>query len=181
LSGSATEVRIHYRRLHRPEQTFVQQLVARDDDCVITLLESTPLNAPLHIDGRIALEPGAPAVWFTFEGAWHDVGRFHDAAGRFTGFYANILTPVEGMAGSVWHTTDLFLDIWIPADGGDAVLLDGDEAAAAEAAGQLSSELHTRACAEADRLLAEIRTGEWPPAIVRAWTLARARSAVAGT
>jgi predicted RNA-binding protein associated with RNAse of E/G family len=179
LSVDAGEIRIHYHRPPDREQLFVQQLVAREDDCAVTLLERSPLAAPIRIGGRVALEPDAPAVWFTFVGAWHDIGRFHDATGRFTGIYANVLTPVEGVAGGVWRTTDLFLDVWMPAAAGAPRLLDGDELDAALAAGSVSRALHRRACEEAERILAAAATGEWPPPIVHAWPLERAREAVA--
>jgi predicted RNA-binding protein associated with RNAse of E/G family len=44
----------------------------------------------------------------------------------FTGYYANILTPVRFHSPLDWETTDLFLDVWLDADG-SATLLDEDE------------------------------------------------------
>jgi predicted RNA-binding protein associated with RNAse of E/G family len=147
--------------------------------CVVTLLERTPIIRPLLIDTRVALAPNAPAVWFTFPDAWHDIGRFHDASGSFTGFYANVLTPVTGLDGDAWETTDLFLDVWLPAAGGGARLLDSDELESAFAAQQLPAEWYARARNEAERLLAAAARGEWPPPVVHEWPLARARAAVA--
>jgi predicted RNA-binding protein associated with RNAse of E/G family len=149
-------------------QHFTQRLVRRTDECVITLLESAPIAKELRIDGALALEPGAPVVWFTFPGAWHDIGRFHDRHGRFTGWYANILTPVAGLETNDWSTTDLCLDIWLP-PGGRPVLLDEDELAAAEAAGAVSAALAERARAEAERIMT---AAQWPPRIASEWTLA---------
>jgi predicted RNA-binding protein associated with RNAse of E/G family len=154
-------------------QRFEQRLVHRDAACVVTLLEATPLARPMRIDGVVALEPGAPAVWFTFPGAWHDIGRFHDARGHFTGLYANVLTPVEGLAALEWRTTDLFLDIWLPASGGPPTLLDEAELADAVAGG-LDIGLADAARREAARLLDAAAAGSWPPAVVHEWTLERA-------
>ena len=67
--------------------------------------------------GKIALEAGSDAVWFTFPGLWHDIGRFHRADGEFTGIYANILTPPVIEPDGKWETTDLFLDIWVDPEG----------------------------------------------------------------
>ena len=53
------------------------------------------ISSPMVVAGRTILEPGAPVVWFTFPGRAHDIGRFHAAGGTFTGYYANVLTPVE--------------------------------------------------------------------------------------
>ena len=63
-------------------------------------------------EAEVALERGSDAVWFTFPGLWHDIGRFHRSDGTFTGIYANILTPPLIQPDGVWHTTDLFLDLW---------------------------------------------------------------------
>jgi predicted RNA-binding protein associated with RNAse of E/G family len=123
----------------------------------------------------VVLEPGAPVVWTTYAGEWHDVGRFHLADGTFTGTYANVLTPVE-MHGGVWTTTDLCLDVWLGADG-RVEILDRDEFDAARAAGWMDDATAARALAEAERLAGAARRGEWPPAHVREWTLERARAA----
>ncbi|NIP82533.1 MAG: DUF402 domain-containing protein, partial [Gemmatimonadetes bacterium] len=65
----------------------------------------------------VVLDTGAPAVWFTFPGAWHDIGRFHTRSGTYTGAYANILTPVQFLDERTWETTDLFLDVFVGLDG----------------------------------------------------------------
>src|SRR5690606_1976306 len=93
-----TEVEIHYTRPPGRTTVFRQHVVQRTSGCVVTLLEHTDIAKPIMVRGVTVLEPGAPVVWFTFPGLWHDVGRFHTAAGRFTGFYANVLTPVRFIA-----------------------------------------------------------------------------------
>jgi hypothetical protein len=178
-----SRVRIHYRRLPDSEQVFDQRVVLERDDVIVTLSAPLELDRPMEIDGRVALETGSVAVWFTFPGAWHDVGRFHRADGTFTGIYANILTPAviltppatggpAAFEGPRWHTTDLFLDVWLPA-GGPAMLLDEDELAAALEQGDIDPEVAARAREEAERLLDLARTGRWPPDVVRDWTLER--------
>lgn len=79
------------------------------DDVIVTLSEPIEVASPMMADGDVMLETGSLAIWFTFPGAWHDIGQFHRADGTFSGTYANILTPPV-MTGPVWHTTDLFLD-----------------------------------------------------------------------
>jgi N-acetylmuramoyl-L-alanine amidase len=115
--------------------------------------------------GRVILEPDAPVVWFTFEDAWHDIGRFHTADGAFTGFYANLLTPVKFRAPLVWETTDLFLD------------LSGSPPTARQCSGRgragrgrcgrgwLDADAASSR-AEAARLMSAAAGGAWPPAIV---------------
>ena len=167
-------VRIHYRRIPDREQIFDQRVVAVEGGTVITFAEAAPLERPVTASGSIILEPGAPVVWFTFPGVWHDIGRFHLADGTFTGCYANILTPPR-MAPGVWHTTDLFLDVWVPADGGEPSLLDEDEFEAAHGRGLIDAPSAARARDEAARLMEEVGTGAWPPLVVSDWTLEAVR------
>ncbi|MEX1184293.1 MAG: DUF402 domain-containing protein [Gemmatimonadota bacterium] len=171
-------IRIHYTRPPDRTTVFRQHLVHRTGDCAVTLMEHAELTGAVRAGGRVILEPGAPVVWFTFDDAWHDIGRFHTTAGAFTGCYANILTPVEFRAPDEWHTTDLFLDVWAGADG-TVLLLDEAELDRSIAAGAVDARLATTAIQEAQRLLAAARSGTWPPPIVADWTLDRARAALA--
>lgn len=167
-------VTIHYRRPPDRLQVFEQAVVEDDGECVVTYLPSAQIGKPMEIGGRVVLERGAPIVWFTYRGeVWHDVGRFHLADGTFTGIYANVLTPVR-MDGAGWETTDLFLDVWMDADGGIEIL-DRDEFDAALAAGWVDASTASRALAEAARLADDARRGAWPPAHVREWTVERVR------
>jgi predicted RNA-binding protein associated with RNAse of E/G family len=94
--------------------------------------------------------------------------------------YANILTPVEGVDGAAWKTTDLFLDVWLPAGGGPARLLDAAELAQAERDGALDRRHADRARSEAERLLRRAGRGDWPPPVVARWTLEAARRHASG-
>jgi predicted RNA-binding protein associated with RNAse of E/G family len=173
-AGGGGFVRIRYRRPPDRVQLFEQAVVADDGACVVTYLPSARLTRPVTAGGRVVLEPGAPVVWFTWRGdVWHDVGRFHRSDGTFTGLYANVLTPVA-MHGGEWETTDLFLDVWMDADG-RVEILDRHEFDAAVHAGWIDAPTAARALAEAERLAADARAGTWPPAPVHAWTLERVR------
>jgi predicted RNA-binding protein associated with RNAse of E/G family len=169
--STGERVRIHYQRLPDDEQVFDQRVVLARPDVIVTVTDPLDLAEPMRTGGRIMLEPGSRAVWFTFPGEWHDLGRFHRADGTFTGYYANILTPPR-IEGGVWHTTDLFLDVWIP-EGGGATLLDEDEMADALGLGHIDPDTAARAREEADRLLADAARGTWPPPVALEWTLER--------
>ncbi len=164
---------------------YRQHLVHDDGKVKVTLARNLPFDPPLRIGGEVALEKGSDAVWFTFPGVWHDIGRFHRADGTLTGIYANLLTPCIFEPGGDWETTDLFLDLWIPARAWEAAdasrrpplhptLLDAPELAEAEAAGHLAPRLAARAREEATRLLGAARSGAWPPPVVRTWSRDRA-------
>lgn len=179
---AAPEVHIHYRRPPDREDVFVQHLVLDAPDVKITLQPATPIEGPVVVGGTAVLEPGSPVVWFTFPGVWHDIGRFHTAGGRFSGLYANVLTPCKlhsthGSPPLRWDTTDLFLDIWYGPEGVPRLLDEADLDDALDR-GWVRDSTGRRARREARRLLRE--AGEtWPPPVVHEWTLARARAALA--
>lgn len=191
-------VRIRYQRPPDREEVFHQTLVHEGRDGLVTLMPAAGITAPMVVADRTILEPGAPVVWFTFPDTHHDIGRFHTADGTFTGYYANILTPVDldadppppdtpndaDRAGidardsDIWRTTDLFLDVFLAPDGRVHVL-DRDELRDATAREWVDRATAGRAELEANRLVESIRAGRWPPAIVDAWPLARARAVAA--
>lgn len=173
LPQSGSWVDIHYRRIGRPAETYRQLVLESGLAGIVTFQSHTPIETPVRVDGATILEPGSPVVWFTFPGAWYDIGLFHRTDGTFTGVYANILTPVEFVGEAAWATTDLCLDLWVP-PGGKAMLLDVAELEEAEAASRVDCELAGRARAEAAALLRDHRVGRWPPRVVGEWSLARA-------
>jgi uncharacterized protein len=169
------DVVIHYLRLPARSTVFRQRLVHREEGCAVTLMARTPLPRPVLADGRIILEPEAPVVWFTFDGAWHDIGRFHTADGRFTGYYANVLRPVRFESPLEWSTTDLCLDVFMDPRG-TLHLLDEDELDAALQAGWVDPATGIRAREEATAIRKAAGEGLWPPPVVREWTLERAQA-----
>ena len=171
-------VHIHYLRPPDREQIFTQHLIHEEEGVKVTYAHDLHFEAPMRIAGAVVLETGSEAIWFTFPGAWHDVGLFHRADGSFTGTYANILTPCVFEGGGIWRTTDLFLDLWIDPTG-DLVRLDDDELEEAEAKGWVDRETAQRAREEATTLSVQAAAGLWPPEVVGRWTLARARALTA--
>lgn len=149
----------------------MQQVVHEQDDVIVTVSEPLELEQPVQVNGEIVLETGSRAVWFTFPDMWHDIGRFHRADGSFTGVYANILTPPV-IDGPIWHTTDLWLDVWVsPTDVSE--LLDEDEFLEGVAQKHIDQETADRARWEAEQIIGRHRRGLWPPPIVADWTLER--------
>ncbi len=166
-------ISIHYRRLPDAERIFEQRLVEDAGEYVVTLLEAAPLPRAVVVGERTVLEPGAPVVWFTYPGLWYDIGRFHLQDGTFTGYYANILTPVQ-MQGDRWETTDLCLDVWKESDG-RVEILDELEFEEAVEAGWIDGATAAAAREAAETLALAARQGVWPPPHVERWDLERAR------
>lgn len=180
MADSPASVRINYLRPPDRREVFVQELLLDTPEVKITLAEAVPFDPPIRIKGKIALEVGSDAVWFTFPGKWHDIGRFHRADGEFTGIYANILTPPIIESDGTWETADLFLDIWIDPEGRLAVL-DEDQLSEAEAKGWVSGAEAARAREEVAWIEKEFEAGRWPPQVVEDWTLDRARQSSSST
>lgn len=164
-----SRIAIDYLRPPTRWTRYVQRVLAADARRIVTIQEATPLERPLVVHGRVVLEPGSPALWFTYPGRWYDVGRFFLRDGTPTGVYANAITPVEPTPDG-WRTVDLFLDLWV-GDDATIALLDEEEFAAAQAAGWISPEAARRAERTLRRLAAWARAGRWPPREVRAWRL----------
>ena len=177
MNRSPSFVRIDYLRPPDRREVFVQRVLLDSPEVKVTLAQDVPFDPPIRILGEVALEKGSDAVWFTFPGLWHDVGRFHLADDSFTGIYANILTPpVIGPDGN-WETTDLFLDVWLDSSGG-LFVLDEDQLEEAEAAEWITGTLARRARQEVEWIRAEHEAGRWPPPVVGEWTLERARQSL---
>jgi predicted RNA-binding protein associated with RNAse of E/G family len=171
---SPSLVAIHYRRLPDRVSVFRQAVLEETPEYIVTFVEAVELAGPAVASSGVILEPGAPVIWFTYPGHWHDVGRFHLRDGSFTGCYANVLTPVR-ISGERWDTTDLCLDVWVGA-GGEVEILDEDDFAEAVRRGWVDDATAATARHHADDLARQARKGAWPPPHVYEWDLARARA-----
>ena len=149
-----------------------------NEGVIVTFVEESQIERTIHVDGEIILEPGSPAVWFTFPKLGHDIGRFHRADGSFTGLYANVLTPVQFLNPVEWETTDLFLDIWFGAKAHGPTVLDEDELLEALGHGWISAKEAEDARSEVARVIGAYASGNWPPPVVLEWPVERARSTV---
>ena len=167
-------IHIHYLRPPDREQIYTQHLIFDEGGVKVTYAHDLKFESPIRIAGAIVLETGSEVIWFTFPGAWHDIGIFHRADGSVTGTYANILTPCVFEEGGIWRTTDLFLDLWIDPTG-DLLTLDEGELEEAEVKGWVDPDTAQRAREEIRTLSARAAAGIWPPEVVKKWTLARAR------
>jgi predicted RNA-binding protein associated with RNAse of E/G family len=166
-------LRIHYHRPDRGTTVFEEQLLLDTPDVKVTLLEAYD-GADASADGRLILSAGAPVLWFVYPSLCRDVGRFHLADGTFTGWYTNLRAPMR-TEGDDWYCTDLFLDHWLPADGGPGTWLDDDELTAATRAGLMSPAHLEVVAAERAAVDHALANGTWPPALAREIDLRDAR------
>lgn len=169
----ASLVRYRYRRPGKPTTVYNQWLVLDRPDLKVMLLDAYA-GDPLTAGGATVLQRGSPIVWFVFPEKWHDIGRFHLADDTFTGWYTNLVTPVE-IAGDEWSAGDLFLDLWTPASG-PSVWLDEDEFEAAYKAKRLDAATRRRVLNERAIIDLQVAAGDWPPPVTRDIDLTQARS-----
>lgn len=162
-------VRYEYYRPGKGVIVYPHRLVLDRPDVKALLMERYE-HADLRIDDRVVLQRHAPSLWFVFPDAWSDVGRFHLADDTFTGWYTNVCTPFQA-GGLSWSSTDLFLDLWMPALG-EPRWLDEHEFEAAVASRLLSAPLAKRALAERARIEGLLAIGAWPPPMCREMDLA---------
>jgi predicted RNA-binding protein associated with RNAse of E/G family len=175
---AAKRVRIHYHRPGRGTVVFHEDLVVDRPDVKVTLLREYQGQAA-HAGPRRILDPGAPVVWFVYPHLLRDVGRFHLSDGTFTGWYTNLRAPPT-LDGDDWHCTDLFLDHWLPADGGPPLWLDEDELAAAVSAGLVSDEDVRRIARERTEVDRVTAARNWPPELAKQLTLENAIMLIGG-
>lgn len=167
-------VEIHYRRPPDRLDVFVQDLVVDRPDCKVTLHDPATLQSTLKVGDTVIYEPGAPLVWFVFPGRWYDLGRFHLRDGSFTGYYVNLITPLEA-EGPLWQIYDLCLDVWIDPHGEPRVL-DQDEFDEAVDRRWIDAATARRARAELERIIVQVQSGCWPPPVVAEHDLQRVRA-----
>lgn len=162
---------ILYRRPSGGVRRHRQELLHDGPDLKVSLLRRPPGSAPREVAGAVTLEPGARLLWYTFPGRRHEVAAFHGPDGTLLGHYTNVVRPPRIREGE-WEITDLFLDVWQPADRPrEPRVLDRDELRRAEEEGALPRAAARRAREEAARVEARARAGEWPPPEVRRWPL----------
>jgi uncharacterized protein len=112
---------------------------------------------------------GYSVVWFLFKGQSYDIGRFYRPDGVWTGYYVDILEPVEWV-GDDPHTitplVDLELDLWIAPDLSHQIL-DKDEFEDSVRRGDLKSAQASQARSTLSQLVTLLDTGSFPPQVVR--------------
>lgn len=169
----SASIRFEYQRPGRGVTAYDERLVLDRPDVSVLLLESHAGDG-YSINGTIVLARGAPMIWFVFPDGWASVARFHLADGTFTGWYTNLCTPVE-KNGSVWSSTDLFLDLWIPSSG-EPQWLDEDELREAVSAKLLDNRTVERVGRERERIEALLHARAWPPEACRVLDLSTIRN-----
>ncbi|MFH8790387.1 DUF402 domain-containing protein [Streptomyces roseoverticillatus] len=100
-------------------------VVVRDDGTHAVV--RAPWAAPADRDfGFVRFERGDVFTEHYWRDRWHAVKEVRAADGTLKGWYCDITRPAEIAPGAV-VSTDLDLDLWVPADGATVLRLDEDE------------------------------------------------------
>jgi predicted RNA-binding protein associated with RNAse of E/G family len=155
------KVTIEYLRPPGPPELIQSELVHQDGYLTVFRHCLSP-SSPVVIDGETVLAEGFTGVWFLYDAETYDLGRIHDAAGRLTGYYCDMILPMELLTADRFAITDLFLDLWI-SPRGRCTVLDRHEFEDALRRGWITTEEASRAEQTLDRLLREVAAGTFPP------------------
>lgn len=167
------ELTFAFIRLPDRRKSIKSRLLEATDDTIVLATELSP-SKPVDYLGEIVMDVGYWAVWFLFKGRPFDVSRVYRPDGAWTGYYVDVLEPVQWEASdpnTVEPIIDLFLDLWVAPDG-KFMVLDQDEFDAAISLRYLTSERVDHARSVLQELVAAIQRGEFPPAIVKEFRLA---------
>lgn len=157
-------ITLTYRRLPERVNYFEQNLLYEDKEVIVTTQSVTP-SAPIIIDGETVLGDNFNVIWFVFTGLWYDIGKVYNLSNEWTGYYCDIILPVERTSDK-FEIVDLILDLWVSPDGTYEVQ-DDDEFETALENGIIDVELAEKARNALNNLINEVKTGNFPPEFVK--------------
>ena len=147
---------------------FDAAVLHADRELIVLSHDARPSRALFHA-GEPVIENGYSVVWFLYKNRPFDIGRFYRTDGTWTGYYIDILEPVQWTEDDP-HTlkplVDLALDVWLAPDASFQVL-DEDEFRDAVRTGELTRSQASQARSTLTELVERIRNDTFPPAAVR--------------
>jgi predicted RNA-binding protein associated with RNAse of E/G family len=167
-SPTPREICVVYRRLPNDIREF-PGVLRRATKSKLIIESPIMTDRPTKISGEIIADIGYMAIWFVYIDRWYDIGKFYDKAGRWLGYYCDIITPVKKLLITPSRTvalTDLFLDLWIDRKG-RVFVLDDEELSRALEKNQISARLASEAARQIHFLARRAKTRQFPPLEVR--------------
>ncbi len=151
LSSSVVEeLLVRLVKHSRPDTTYRASIVFDDGTHVVV---KAPWSGPETRDmGFVRFEHGDLFTEHFWRDRWYSIKEVHDFKGDLKGWYCDIARPAV-VAGGELVVEDLYLDLWVGADG-SIIRLDEDEFAAA----RLEPEVARQAMRTLDELEAFCRT-----------------------
>ena len=100
---------------------------------------------------------------------WYDLGKIYNPQGEFTGYYCDIIKPMQ-KSGTQIEITDLFLDLWVTPELSYQIL-DRDGFVFAKQNGWIEPRLANQAEQALNQLINTIESTHFPPAPVKLFNL----------
>lgn len=157
-------ITLTYKRLPDRVNYFEQKLLYKDPEVIVTTQRVTP-SEPIVINGETVLGDDFYAIWFVFTGMWYDIGKIYNLNEEWTGYYCDIILPVERTPDK-FEIVDLILDLWVTPDGVYEIQ-DEDEFETALKNGIIDTALADKARNALNNLIDEVRSGSFPPEFVK--------------
>ena len=157
-------ITLTYKRLPDRVNYFQQQLLYEDQEVIVTSQRIKP-SSPIILNGETVLGDNYTAIWFVFTGLWYDIGKIYNLNNEWTGYYCDIMMPVE-RSSDKFEIVDLFLDLWVSPNGSYEIQ-DEDEFATALQDGVISTELAEKARNALNDLIDKVTSGRFPPEFVK--------------
>lgn len=154
------QLTIIYRRLPHQITYYKHQLVKENEELIVTRAPFKPSESLLNEVPELK-DLQYQAIWYVFQGEWHDLGKIYRPSGKLEGYYCDIIRPMEQTSKGL-KIDDLFLDLWIFPNGRYRVL-DRDEFEEAVKIGWLDQETAQKALAELENLIGKVDQGDFPP------------------
>jgi len=164
------QIELIYTRLPDKVSHFKQKLLYFDET-VIATQQKIKVAKPLIVGDKVVLDDDYTAIWFIFPGMWYDIGKIHNPAGTLTGYYCDIISPMNSFESASpefvfsVEITDLCLDLWVCPDLSYQIL-DEDEFEVAVKNGWVDGSLAQKVERELNKLIQLVKRGEFPPAVV---------------
>ena len=161
-------IKVVYKRLLNDVREFPAILRQESKSrLVVQMVLSLPRQR--RLGGKVIADSGFSAIWFIFRNRWYDVGKFYDRAGRFVGYYCDIVKPTNKLLQTPSRAatlTDLYLDLWITPQG-EYYILDEDELDDALARGHISSVMAKAAREHLTSIVQLFQKKRFPPKHVK--------------
>ena len=165
LHNSKEKIHLRYIRLPNNITEFLDDCLFRSEKIIACRSQVTSQHS-VAFDGRTVLAAGFPIVYFEFPGRWFSILKVWNKQGERTGYYCDVVTPLQFLDRNKIELTDLFLDLWVSPDLRYKVL-DEDELEEAFHKGWITKELYEKAGGELKRLILLVERKKFPPPLVK--------------
>lgn len=124
VGDTTPAVNVHILWAPTPRLVYAASVLFDDGDHIVV---RAPWQEPNDRDvGYVLFERGDQWTEHYWRSRWYSVKEIHRSDGTFKGWYCDIARPLR-VRGDQLYSEDLYLDVWVSADGQTVLRLDEDE------------------------------------------------------